>query len=114
MPSYVVNVTNVAQIQLALNFARNLNLRLSVKNKGHDFNGKSIGAGSLSVWTQYLNDIEYLGPEFTLGSYKGPALKIGAGVEVLQTYEYADNLGLEVVGGIARVGAAIKLHTMLN
>ena len=30
-PSYVVNVTNVRQIQLAVNFARNNNLRLIVK-----------------------------------------------------------------------------------
>ncbi|KAF6785389.1 restculine oxidase, partial [Colletotrichum musicola] len=33
-PSYVVKATNVAQIQLAVNFARNLNLRLVVKNTG--------------------------------------------------------------------------------
>ncbi|OKL55414.1 hypothetical protein UA08_09267 [Talaromyces atroroseus] len=101
MPSYIVNVTNVAQIQLAFNFARSLNLRLSVKNQGHDFNAKNVGAGSLSVWTKHLNEIQYLGPEFTIGSYKGPALKIGSGVDTLQAYEYADALGLEVVGGIS-------------
>jgi FAD binding domain len=105
MPSYIVNVTNVAQIQLAFNFARTLNLRLSVKGQGHDFNAKNVGAGSLSVWTVHLNDIQYLGPEFTIGSFKGPAIKMGAGVDVLQAYEFADNLGLEVVGGIARVSA---------
>jgi FAD/FMN-containing dehydrogenase len=105
MPSYIVNVTNVAQIQLAVNFARSLNLRLSVKNQGHDFNSKSVGAGSISVWTSHLNHIQYLGPEFSIGSFKGPALKIGAGVETLQVYEYADGLGLEVVGGVARVSA---------
>ena len=103
MPSYVVNVTNVAQIQLAVNFARSLNLRLSIKNTGHDFNAKSSGGGSLSVWMHHLNDVQYLGAEFTLGEYTGPALKLGAGVEVLQVYEFADSLGLEVVGGIARV-----------
>lgn len=110
MPSYIVNVTNVAQIQLAFNFARSFNLRLSVKNKGHDFNAKNVGAGSLSIWTHYLNEVQYLGSQFTLGSYKGPALKIGAGVEVLQVYEYADNLGLEVVGGIARVRTALRYY----
>ena len=103
----------MAQVQLAVNFARSFNLRLSVKNKGHDFNAKSVGAGSVSVWTHHLNSIQYLGPQFTLGSYTGPALKLGAGVEVLQVYEYANNLGLEVVGGIARVGAAIKFLLLL-
>jgi len=48
-PSYAVNVSNVAQIQLTVNFARNANLRLVVKNTGHDFNGKSAGAGALSI-----------------------------------------------------------------
>lgn len=106
MPSYIVNVTNVAQIQLAINFARNLNLRLSIKNQGHDFNSKNVGAGSVSIWTSHLNHIQYLGPDFTVGPYSGPALKIGAGVETLQVYEYADNLGLEVVGGVARVSVS--------
>lgn len=36
-PLYSVKVTNVAQIQLAINFARNLNIRLVVRNTGHDF-----------------------------------------------------------------------------
>jgi FAD binding domain len=107
-------VTTVAQVQLAINFARSLNLRLSVKNKGHDFNAKNTGAGSLSVWTHHLNDIEYLGSEFVLGSYKGPALKVGAGVEVLQVYEYADNLNLEVVGGIARVSQGLRPQASIS
>ncbi|RAO72946.1 uncharacterized protein BHQ10_008958 [Talaromyces amestolkiae] len=94
--------TNATCTLGAVNFARNMNLRLSVKNQGHDFNAKSAGAGSLSVWTRHLNDIEYLGPEFSIGSFSGPALKIGAGVQMLQVYEYADNIGLDIVGGIAR------------
>ena len=53
-PTYVVNVSTVAQIQLAVNFARNANLRLVVKNTGHDFNGKASGKGALSIWTHYL------------------------------------------------------------
>ncbi|GME51418.1 hypothetical protein ZTR_07060 [Neofusicoccum parvum] len=100
-PSYVVNVTSVAQIQLAVNFARNLNLRLSIKNKGHDFNAKNTGAGALSIWTHHLNDIRYI-PTYTIGANSGPAFKIGSGVTAVQVYEAADALGLHVVGGIAR------------
>lgn len=33
--SYSINVKNVAQVQLGVNFARNMNLRLTVKNTGH-------------------------------------------------------------------------------
>lgn len=36
-PEYVVNVTTAAQVQLAVNFARNLNIRLVVKNTGHEY-----------------------------------------------------------------------------
>lgn len=75
-PSYVVNVTNVAQIQLAVNLARNLNLRLVVKNTGHDFKGRSAGAGALSIWTHYLKDIEFV-ENYTLGNYSGPVIKAG-------------------------------------
>lgn len=108
MPSYVVKATNVAQIQLAVNFARNLNLRLIVKNKGHDFKAKSSGGGALSIWTNGLQGIQYLGSKYThaASGYKGPAFKIGSGVEALAIYTAADNLGLHVVGGNTRVSAA--------
>lgn len=35
-PEYAVNVTTAAQIQLAVNLARNLNIRLVIKNTGHE------------------------------------------------------------------------------
>lgn len=87
-----------------MNFARNLNLRLTVKNKGHDFNAKSTGAGALAIWLYYLQDIEYLGDNYASPSgYKGPALKIGAGVTVSQINEAADQHNVHVVGAIAPV-----------
>jgi hypothetical protein len=48
-PVYIVNVSTAAHVQAAVNFARNQNVRLVVKNTGHDLSGKSLGAGSLSV-----------------------------------------------------------------
>ena len=103
-PTYAVNVSTVAQIQMTVNFARNANLRLVIKNKGHDYNAKSTGGGGLSVFTGYLRDIRYI-PEYSYprGGYTGPAFKIGPGVEIGTIYEYADNLNLSVVGGIGRV-----------
>lgn len=127
MPAYVVNATNgtftvtstlggkgpvppltrpriVAQIQLAVNFARNLNIRLNVKNSGHDFNAKSTAGGSLSVWTLHLQDIEFLGSDYQSASgAKGPAFKVGAGITTKQIYDAAHEQGLMVVGPIARV-----------
>jgi hypothetical protein len=101
-PSYFVNVSNVAQIQLAVNYARNRNLRLIIKNTGHDGFGKSVGKGALSLWTHNLKDIQFL-PELELEGYKGPALKLAAGVQLFEVYEAAEKYGVTAVGGICVV-----------
>jgi FAD/FMN-containing dehydrogenase len=102
-PSFVVNATSVAKVQLAVNFARNSNVRLIVKNKGHDFNGNSAAAGALSIWTHHLRDIRFY-PDYSFGSYSGPAMKLGAGVTTLDVYNLAHDLGVTIVGGQCRVG----------
>ncbi|KAB5554614.1 hypothetical protein GE09DRAFT_133527 [Coniochaeta sp. 2T2.1] len=97
-PSYYIKATAVFQIQLAVNFARNLNLRLVVKNTGHDFNGKSAGAGALSIWTHNLKDVVYY-PSVTVGSYKGPAIKAGSGIQADELYAFCNKKGVTCVGG---------------
>ncbi|KAL4814967.1 hypothetical protein BDW67DRAFT_186262 [Aspergillus spinulosporus] len=100
-PTYVVNATTVAQIQMVVNFARNLNLRLVAKNTGHDFNGKAAGKGALSIWTHWLKDKAFY-PEYHADSgYVGPAIKFGAGVQVWEAYELANENEVTVVGGEA-------------
>ncbi|KAJ5667007.1 FAD linked oxidase N-terminal [Penicillium longicatenatum] len=100
-PTYAVNISTVAQVQLAVNFARNLNLRFVVKNTGHDFNGKAAGKGALSVWTHHLKDKEYLPHYKATNGYVGPAIKFGSGVQVWEAYEFAKSVGHSVVGGEA-------------
>ncbi|KAK3484843.1 uncharacterized protein B0T23DRAFT_327690 [Neurospora hispaniola] len=97
-PVYAVKATNVAQIQLAINFARNLNLRLVVKNTGHDFLGKSTGYGALSIWTHNLKKLEYI-KSIKTPSYSGPAFTIGAGIEVKELYEAANKHDVTAIGG---------------
>ncbi|KAL1839507.1 hypothetical protein VTJ49DRAFT_1445 [Mycothermus thermophilus] len=79
-PEYVVNATTVKHIQAAVNFARNKNVRLVIKNTGHDFAGRAMGAGSLSIWVHNIKDFEFI-PEYTVGLYKGMAVQVGAGLE---------------------------------
>lgn len=79
-PTYVVNATEVKHVQAAVNFARNKHIRLIIKNTGHDFLGRSNGYGSLSVWTHHMKALEY-SPQSTIGSYTGPVVKVGPGVE---------------------------------
>lgn len=101
-PEYAVNATNTAQIQLAINFARNNNLRLVVKNTGHDYLGKSTGGGALSIWMHNNKQIEFL-QNYEGDGYSGPALKLGSGVTVLEVYEAAEKHGVSAQGGIAPV-----------
>jgi hypothetical protein len=100
--SYSIDVRNVAQVQLGVNFARNLNLRLTVKNTGHDYIGKSSGAGALSLWTHNLKDIEFYENYRTAG-YSGPAFKAGAGVQGFEILEAARDHDVTVLAGICEV-----------
>ncbi|EAQ88599.1 hypothetical protein CHGG_05218 [Chaetomium globosum CBS 148.51] len=105
-PSYAVKAESVYQIQLAVNFARTLGLRLVVKNTGHDFLGKSCGSGALSIWTHNLKKIKFLNSVKT-PSYTGAALEIGAGVQVGELYAAANKYGVTAVGGECKgVGVA--------
>ncbi|PWY85073.1 FAD binding domain protein [Aspergillus heteromorphus CBS 117.55] len=106
-PTYVVNASTAAQIQLAVNFARNQNLRLVVKNTGHDFNGKPSGKGALSIWTHHLKDKAFY-PTFRADNgYTGPAMKLGTGIQAYEAYEFAKESSVTVIGGEgATVGVA--------
>lgn len=97
-------MSNVAQIQLAVNFARNTGIRLVVRNTGHDFNGKSTGAGALGVWTHHLKDIDYI-KDYQIGGYQGPAVKMGAGVQAFEVYQKSKELGFTTVGGEGMVSS---------
>ncbi|KAK4156094.1 hypothetical protein C8A00DRAFT_12939 [Chaetomidium leptoderma] len=97
-PSYAIKAQSVYQIQLAVNFARTVGLRLVVKNTGHDFLGKSTGSGALSIWTHNLKSIRFL-KSFKTPSYSGPAIEMGAGIQVGELYAAADQYGVTAVGG---------------
>ncbi|KAI0173531.1 FAD-binding domain-containing protein [Hypoxylon sp. FL1284] len=94
---YSVNATESSDFQHAIQFATEHNIRLAVRNTGHDYLGKSTGAHALAIWTHHIKSMELL--QYDGADYKGPAVKVGAGVEVLDAYEFASSHGLVVVGG---------------
>ena len=105
-PSYAVKIDSVFQVQLAVNFARNIGLRLVVKNTGHDFLGKSCGTGALSIWTHHPKSIRFR-QSVKSPSYSGPALELGPGVNVGELYEATNQFGVAAVGGECKgVGVA--------
>jgi FAD/FMN-containing dehydrogenase len=103
---YVVSATTTRHIQLAVNFARNNNIRLVIKNSGHDFNGKNIGGYALSIWTHNLRGMTYIA-NYSSSTYTGRAVAYAAGT---QSYEGSalmrkENMTMLVAGG-STVGIA--------
>lgn len=96
--SYTVHATSINDIQQTLAFVQEHNIRLAIRNTGHDYNGKSTGAGALGLWLHYLDSMEYLS-EYNSPSYTGPAIKVGAGVLIYDAYKFADANNGVIVGG---------------
>jgi len=94
---YAVNVSCAADVATGIKFSQERNIRLVVRNTGHDYNGKSTGAGALGLWMHHLKDISI--SDYSDAHYAGKAIKMGAGVQGIEAYEAADAQGLQVVGG---------------
>ncbi|KAJ7869713.1 FAD binding domain-containing protein [Mycena olivaceomarginata] len=117
-PVYIVNATTVKHVQLGVNFARNKEIRLVVKNTGHDFAGRSVGAGALSVWLHNLQGQKFI-PDFSGSNYRGPAARIAGGTQGWQVYNFmADNnisivapseSTVAILGGFTAVGGHSSL-----
>jgi FAD/FMN-containing dehydrogenase len=94
---YAVAAESAADVIATVNFARQHNIRFVVRNTGHDYLGRSTGAGALSVWTHKLDDIAF--KIWDDAHYKGDAVKVGAGVQGFQILEAGLSKGQIVVGG---------------
>ncbi|KAI1213860.1 FAD binding domain protein [Annulohypoxylon truncatum] len=94
---YAVNASSAEDYRHTAAFATKHNIRLVIRNTGHDYMGKSTGAGALALWTRNIGDISVLDYEST--GYTGKAMKIGAGVQASEAQEAANAHGLIVVEG---------------
>ncbi|KAL5113544.1 hypothetical protein ACEQ8H_008583 [Pleosporales sp. CAS-2024a] len=95
---YAVNASGAADVQETIAFAAQKKIRLVVRNTGHDYLGRSTGAGSLAVWTHYLKETEHI-PCYQDAAYRGPAFKFGADVQGFEAMSAARDQNLVVVGG---------------
>ncbi|KAJ6573868.1 hypothetical protein DFH09DRAFT_1151296 [Mycena vulgaris] len=89
VPPYAVNATTVADIQKTLLFASKHNLRLVVRNTGHELMGRSFGVGFSDAFV--------------------PRSPMGAGVQWGTVYALADQRNRSIAGGFSpggTVGAA--------
>ncbi|TGO47640.1 hypothetical protein BCON_0269g00060 [Botryotinia convoluta] len=94
---YAVNASDASDYQKTINFVRKYNLRLTIRNTGHDYYGKATGAGAVAIWTHHLKNTEIV--DYRSSYYNGKAIKVGAGVSVMEAMTAANSQGLVVVGG---------------
>ncbi|KAI2793331.1 putative FAD-linked oxidoreductase [Penicillium oxalicum] len=106
---YSANVQTAADVQHAVRFAGRHNLRLVIKNTGHDFLGRSSAPESLQILTHSMKEIEVLDNFIPRGGRRGegPAMTIGAGVQLPEMYVAAAKYHRTVMAGSAHtVGGA--------
>jgi FAD/FMN-containing dehydrogenase len=110
--AYAVAARNAADIEAAVNFARENDLRVVVKGGGHSYQGTSNAPDSLLIWTRHMNDIE-LHDAFVPQGCSGtvlpqPAVTLGAGAIWVHAYDAVTTKGGRYVqgGGCATVGVA--------
>ncbi|KAE8323130.1 FAD-binding domain-containing protein [Aspergillus sergii] len=110
VPSMYVEMASVEDVQATFRFARENNIRLVIKNTGHDFKGRSSAPDSLALWTHNYRPPIRLQKMFTPDLCDGPVgdvITFGAGQQFQGIYEFAHENGYRVVGGSsATVGAA--------
>ncbi|KAI0890644.1 FAD binding domain protein [Annulohypoxylon maeteangense] len=94
---YAVNASSAEDYRRTAAFATTHNIRLVIRNTGHDYMGKSTGAGALALWTHNIKDRSIL--DYESAAYTGKAMKIGAGVQASEAQETANAQGLVVVEG---------------
>ncbi|KAI9375901.1 hypothetical protein BJX61DRAFT_531250 [Aspergillus egyptiacus] len=104
-PVYTVNATEPDDLMAGIAFAQTHNVRLVIRNTGHDLLGKSSGYGSLQIWMRYLRKGIIYQATFepsTLCSksdWHGPAFTVAGGYVWDEVYQEAFARGLIVVGG---------------
>ncbi|KAK7750185.1 hypothetical protein SLS62_007936 [Diatrype stigma] len=95
--AYAVNATGASDYRAVLAFCEKHNIRLVIRNTGHDYMRKSTGAGALALWTHNLKERILL--DYDSAAYTGKAIKLGAGVQSFEAQELANENGFVMVTG---------------
>ncbi|KAL2871959.1 uncharacterized protein BJX67DRAFT_376809 [Aspergillus lucknowensis] len=102
VPRKYVDARSVEDVQKTLLFAEEKNLRLVVKNTGHDYLGRSSAPDSFALWTHHIQPAIELTEGFIPDECSEPVgdvITFGAGQQFSGVYEFANAHGYRVVGG---------------
>ncbi|KAF9990526.1 hypothetical protein BGZ75_001399 [Mortierella antarctica] len=111
VPLYTVKALTFEHVQNTVRFAAKNNIRLAIKNTGHDYLGRSTAASSINLWVYYMKDMTFSDnfvPEGApAGSSGSGAVVLGSGVLWKDVYRAAEDHKVVVVGGAeATVGTS--------
>ncbi|KAF2029844.1 FAD-binding domain-containing protein, partial [Setomelanomma holmii] len=98
-PAFVVNATTPKDVGAALKWAGERNICVVVKSTGHSYPGRSIGYGSLSIWTHNFRGIEYI------KAFKPTSCTANATFQAARVA--AGHTGIEVQSELAKHNAVI-------
>ena len=101
LSAFSVAAASEADIQATVAFARRWNLRLVVKNTGHDWYARSTAPGSLLLWTHQRSSLNFSESWSSgcPGSPTLPAVTLQSGAQFREIYSAALSLGRVVMGG---------------
>jgi len=109
LSSYHVEAQSVNDVKETLRFVQTHGIRLSIKNSGHDYFGRSSASNSLALWTRKMQGLKYH-KEFRINVCNAVYDNVGeisAGISAQEAWEYFEPLGfLVTVGAVGSVGLA--------
>ncbi|KAI1872269.1 uncharacterized protein JN550_003988 [Neoarthrinium moseri] len=101
-PAYAVNATTPEHIKLSFQYARKKNVRVVVKSTGHDYQGRSIAPGALTIWIHHMQGLQThtsFQPKGCNFSIEGNAVTAAGATQMGTLYEELDKINQTVVGG---------------
>ncbi|KAF9053268.1 FAD-binding domain-containing protein [Panaeolus papilionaceus] len=98
-----IDVQNQNDVIAALKFVKAHGVPLTIKNTGHDFQGRSSAPGSLALWMHHLKGMT-LNPAFVAegcppATAPQVAVTVGAGQQFAEVYQFAHDNNVTIVGG---------------
>ncbi|KAI9038844.1 FAD-binding domain-containing protein [Aspergillus affinis] len=104
VPSLTLEIQRPEDVAEAFKFSRCSGTRLSIKNSGHDFLGRSSGQGTLSLWTRHLQSMHYNSSFSPTGCSVRNAstyntITVEAGVNFDEVYTFANAQNVTFIGG---------------
>lgn len=101
---YAVRVANEDDVVKTFAFAKVHNIKLVIKNTGHEYQGRSSGLNTLMIWTYNLKSLSY--QDNFDGTGKNAVL-MGAGTTATEAYTFAAaNRRVITLGAYGSVGVA--------